>query len=160
VGETGRDRIRNEERKRAHYATSGEPWEGPEAWYEENWPEYLDAEFVPLAEVEPELARKLASRLVDRVMLGADLDPRHRDEALAQVGIEAGVLPSGKRCVLLVTLPLGSGRPGYEWDGSAETAETLIDNAAERGIEDVVADREMGYPTGWEVGSEEPTDTP
>lgn len=38
----------------------------------------------------------------------------------------------------------------YVWDGAAETAEEIADNAAERGIEDVLRDRENVGPRGWE----------
>jgi hypothetical protein len=151
--ESGWDRVRREHgfRSDRHYHVTGNGDRRPEAWYEENWPEYLDAQFLLLRDIEPELARALAERLVDRIVAGAGLDPKYRNDALEQVAIEVGVLPDGRRVVMEIKLPLGSGRPGYSWDGSVEQAEALIDNAADRGIEDLEDDRSMGYPTGWEL---------
>jgi hypothetical protein len=106
---------------------------------------------VPLAEVDAALAERLTARLVDRFLAGAGLSITHRPEAIAQTRIKVGMTSDGRAYELDFTLPLGSGNPGgYIWDGSDGEAETIADNAADRGVEDVLWDRENVGPTGWE----------
>jgi hypothetical protein len=116
----------------------------------EDWPEYLEARFSQLSTIDDGLARRLTERLVDRMLPGAALSMVHRAEAIGQTRIEVGLSPDGTACVLSVTLPLGSGQPGYQWNGTVEDAEVCVDNAADRGIEDVLWDRDNVGPTGWE----------
>jgi hypothetical protein len=110
----------------------------------------------PLAEVDEALAKHLATRLVDRFLIGAGLSQSHRAEALAQTEIFVWVDGDGSMAMDFA-LPLGSGNPGgYAWDGSATRAEEIADDAADRGIEDVRWDQKNVGPTGWEPQFDRP----
>jgi hypothetical protein len=107
---------------------------------------------LPLVEIDAGLAERLTARLVDRFLLGAGLSTSHRAEAIGQTRIEVGVTGDDQPCELDFALPAGSGNPGgYPWDGSEVRAEGIVDAAADRGIEDVLWDRENVDPTGWEL---------
>jgi hypothetical protein len=110
-----------------------------------------DGHVLPLFEIDGPLAERLVAQLADRFLAGAGLSASHRDQAIAQTAIMVRVVEQGRSFELDFTLPLGSGNPsGYVWDGAVETAEQIADNAADRGIEDVLWDRENVGPTGWE----------
>jgi hypothetical protein len=89
-------------------------------------------------------------RVADRYLAGAGLKPVHRDEAIRQTAIKYGSDATGQINRLVVTLPLGSGNPGFDWNGSRDDAIQFADSAADRGIEDVRWDQENVGPTGWE----------
>jgi hypothetical protein len=106
---------------------------------------------VPLAEIDQGLAERLTSRLVDRFLGGAGLSATYRAECVAQTRIYVVVTTNDLPRQLNFTLPLGSGNPGgFAWDGSEDQAKDITDNAADRGVEDVLWDRANVGPTGWE----------
>jgi hypothetical protein len=110
-----------------------------------------DPRVVSLSEIDGPLAARLVEGLADRFLAGAGLSASHRDQAIAQTTIMVRIVEPDRSYELDFTLPLGSGNPGgYAWDGSVGTAEQIADNAADRGIEDVLWDRENVGPTGWE----------
>jgi|SRR4051812_4413673 hypothetical protein len=110
-----------------------------------------DGRVLPLFQLDGPLAEHLVARLADRFLAGARLSASHRDQAIAQTLITVRVIEQGRSFELDFTLPLGSGNPsGYVWDGAVGTAEEIADNAADRGIEGVLSDRENVGPTGWE----------
>lgn len=68
---------------------------------------------------------------------------------MQQLLIDEGRTPFGVR-ILRVSLPLGEGRPAYEWDGTAAAADDIIDSMACVAGETIVDDRAtMGLTTGW-----------
>jgi hypothetical protein len=105
--------------------------------------------YSPLAYTDAALADRLCGRLVDRFLLDAGLSRSRRDEALAQVAIEHGRTPRGVD-ILRMSFPLGAGRSEYEWDGTADEAEQIVESAAVVAADGVVADRSAVGPTGWE----------
>jgi len=114
-----------------------------------DWADWNRTVFTPLSETDAELAHRLLARLVDRFLAVAELSSSRRDEAMQQVSIEYGQTPEGVR-IIRATLPLGEGRPEYGWDGTAAGAEEIIDSMADVAGHNVVAERALVGPTGWE----------
>jgi hypothetical protein len=113
---------------------------------DEEWADWYRATFTPLSEADAALAEHLLGRLVDRFLAVAGLSSSHREEALQQASIELGLTPAGIR-ILRGRLPLGEGRPEYEWDGSTKDAEEIIDSMADAAGDNVVAERPIVGPT-------------
>ena len=114
-----------------------------------DWSDWNRAAYQPLASTDRTLADQLAGRLVDRLLSAAGLSALHRTEALRKVHVEIGKTPKGAQ-ILRVRLPLGLGEPAYEWDGSQEDAQQVIDAMADLAAESIVDDQGAGFPTGWE----------
>jgi hypothetical protein len=108
------------------------------------------ADLEPLSQRDSELATLLVERIVDRFLTRTGLKPVHRDEAIAQTAIKFGCDSDGQINRLVVQLPLGSGNPGFEWNGSRDDAIQFADSAADVGAEDIRWDQENVGPTGWE----------
>jgi hypothetical protein len=104
----------------------------------------------PLADTEPVLAEQLVERLVARFFALTRLSREHWSEAIEQTRIRVLTNADGSPSGLEIALPLGSGNPGYEWDGTMEQAMAIADDAAEVGAKDVAWDQEHVGPTGWE----------
>ena len=105
--------------------------------------------YSPLAAIDAALAARLCCRLVDRFLLGAGLSRSRRDEALGQVVVEHGRTPRGVS-ILRMKLPLGAGCPEYEWGGTTEEAELIVESAAALAAATIVDERSLVGPTGWE----------
>jgi hypothetical protein len=114
-----------------------------------DWGDWNQAAYQSLASADPALADQLADRLVVRLLTAAGLSAAHRTEAFRQVRVEVGRTPKGAQ-ILRVRLPLGEGEPEYEWDGSQQDAEQIIDSMADIAAESIVDDQFAGLPTGWE----------
>ncbi len=69
---------------------------------------------------------------------------------MKQTTIQEVVTRDGVRC-LRATLPLASGNPTTQWDGTRAQAEKIVDFMVEHAAKEEKWDREHLGPSGWET---------
>jgi len=108
------------------------------------------ARFEPLEDLDPSLADELTALLVDEFLSAGGLSARRREQALREVALRRGVTGAGV-LILAAELPLGSGQPEYEWDGTLAEARTIARSMGEVAGRTIAAERVRGCgDTGWE----------
>ena len=127
----------------------------PDGFVEPDWADWNAAEFIPLEEVDADLAVELAGVLVDRFLSSGGLSSARREDALAQVRFRIGMTPAGV-IILGADLPLGEGYQERGWDGSREDARAIAVDMGLTGGENVTAERAYVGDTGWEPSFDEP----
>ena len=103
-----------------------------------------------LAELDSELDQRLKERLVDRFLRGSGFHVDHRDWAKSEVAITVTSTSSTSGLELFIRAPRQAGCFKFEWDGSEELAERMVDSAADLGIEEMRWERENLGPLDWE----------
>jgi hypothetical protein len=114
-----------------------------------DWRDWNAARFTALDVVTPELSAELKAVFATTFLRVSQLSASRLEEAVSATVFDEGVTPKGVR-ILRAHLPLGIGHPEYEWDGSLDHAVEIATSMAEVAGKDVLDDRAMVGPTGWE----------